>query len=72
MEKDAIIRNLSDENTRLKAKTDNRKKLSKRDVALIRRFAKTAGVTHQELADSFEVNRATISRIISGEYHKED
>ncbi|ATL72368.1 hypothetical protein CRH09_35765 [Nocardia terpenica] len=68
--KDAEIAALKRENEILKAKTDNRKKLSPWDVQLIRRFWSTAGLTHQDLAEMFEVNRSTISRILNGTYHK--
>ncbi|MGW0245104.1 hypothetical protein ACWDYH_00540 [Nocardia goodfellowii] len=66
----AHISNLEAELSELRRKTDNRKKLTPRDVGLIRRLGRTSGCTHQELADSFEVNRATISRILNGVYHK--
>ncbi|WP_280444039.1 helix-turn-helix domain-containing protein [Nocardia brasiliensis] len=69
-EMNARVAELERENTALRAKLDNRKKLTSRDVTLIRRFRLSAGLTHQELADTFDVNRATVSRILNGTYHK--
>ncbi|WP_280485411.1 hypothetical protein [Nocardia cyriacigeorgica] len=68
--KDSYIASLEAQIAELKAKSDNRKKLSPRDVQLIRRFGNTTGMPHREIADAFEVNRATVSRILNGTYHK--
>ncbi|QIS16443.1 hypothetical protein [Nocardia arthritidis] len=63
------ISELERENTELRRKTDNRKKLSAREVELIRRLG-GQGYPHRMLAESFDVNKATISRTINGTYHK--
>ena len=61
---------LKKENDALKAKTDNRKKLTKKEAAEIRRLYRTTGYSQRELADVYDVHRATIGRIISRVYHK--
>jgi len=61
------IRELEVENRRLKSPT-NRKRLAKREVALMREMHRN-GVRQVELARSFDVNRATVSRIVRGLYH---
>lgn len=53
---------------RLRAKLDNSKKLSDRDVALMRRMYQD-GYKQHELADVFDVNPATVSRTVRGIYH---
>ncbi|MEU4709463.1 hypothetical protein AB0G00_23800 [Nocardia salmonicida] len=72
-----IIAALEAENDKLKkmlvdleAKYDNRPKLSARDVALIRRFGSTTGMSNRELAKAFGVNERTIGRTLEGVYHK--
>lgn len=50
---------------------DNRPKLDPETVAEIRRFGRTAGLSNQELADMYSVNRSTISRIRRRIYHKD-
>ena len=47
----------------------NRKKLTKSEVEEIREM-KRNGSTQSVLAEIFDVNPATISRIIRGQYHK--
>ena len=47
----------------------NAKKLTDREVKEIREY-KRAGFKNAELADMFDVNPATISRIVRGQYHK--
>ena len=47
---------------------DNRPKLSKRDARDIR-AAHRGGATQAALADSYDVNSATISRIVRGDYY---
>ncbi|ASR77150.1 HTH DNA binding protein [Mycobacterium phage MyraDee] len=60
---------LSREIAALKANpANNRKKLGKRDADTIRQM-KRAGFTQREIAASFDVNPATVSRIIRGIYH---
>ncbi|MFE2997957.1 helix-turn-helix domain-containing protein [Nocardia sp. NPDC059246] len=68
---DAVIAKLDAEVNTLKRKTDNRKKLSPREVELIRRLA-SQGFSHRTLADSFDVNKSTVSRTVNNTYHKED
>lgn len=65
------IEELEEENRELRAKLDNRPKLSPRDVEMVRRLGATTGLSHQELADIFGVNRATISRTLNHTYHKD-
>jgi DNA-binding NarL/FixJ family response regulator len=48
---------------------NNRPKLTKRDVLLIRQM-KRNGETQAAIAEVFDVNAGTISRIIRGYYHK--
>lgn len=50
-----------------KPKPDNRKKLTKREVELIRGLRRS-GSTQRDLAVMFEVNPATVSRIVRGIY----
>ncbi|ALA06484.1 helix-turn-helix DNA binding domain protein [Rhodococcus phage WC1] len=53
----------------LKAKFDNRPKLSPQDVRDIRLAHKRKEASTAELADMFGVNRATIYRTVIGAYH---
>jgi DNA-binding XRE family transcriptional regulator len=56
----------------LRAKSDNRRKLTKREVREIKRFWENRSenpVTQRELADWYGVNPGTISRIVNGKYH---
>jgi plasmid maintenance system antidote protein VapI len=46
---------------------NNRKKLTKRDVLLIRQM-KRNGETQAAIAETFDVNAGTISRIVRGQY----
>lgn len=55
----------------LTQKTDNRKKLSAGEVNLMRRMWVDGDRTQTELADIFAINRATVSRIVRGEYFAE-
>ena len=50
-------------------KLNNSKKLSAGEVNLMRRMWNDGGRTQRELADIFAVNRATVSRIVRGEYY---
>lgn len=47
----------------------NRRKLTDREVKDIR-AAWEGGVSQRDIADSYEVNPATVSRIVQGFYHK--
>ncbi|MGW6624262.1 helix-turn-helix domain-containing protein [Nocardia sp. NPDC055002] len=48
---------------------NNRKKLTAREAGEIRRLARTTGMTNKEVADIYDVNPATVSRIKRGIYH---
>lgn len=48
---------------------DNRPKLGKGEVSQIREMRR-AGVKLADIADSFDVNKSTVSRIVKGVYHK--
>lgn len=48
-------------------KPNNRKKLTKRDVLLIRQM-KRNGETQAAIAETFDVSPPTISRIVRGQY----
>jgi DNA-binding NarL/FixJ family response regulator len=50
------------------APPSNRKKLGKQEVKSIRDL-KRIGCSNKEIADVFDVNAATISRIVRGFYH---
>lgn len=63
----AAIEALENENAELRAAVDNRKKLTAAEVARMRRWH-TEGWSQAELADAFDVNDATISRIVRGIY----
>lgn len=60
---------LVDELIGLRRATNNAKKLSDRQVYTIRRFYEIGKYNQAELAGLFEVNPATISRIIRDVYH---
>jgi|HigsolmetaAR201D_1030396.scaffolds.fasta_scaffold177436_1 helix-turn-helix, Psq domain. len=60
---------LEDRVEQLENKTDNRKKLRPFEVRQIRALWKTGQVTQAELADQYNVNPATISRIVRGIYY---
>lgn len=64
------ITRLEAENRELRRKLENRPKLSAAEATVIRRLARNAKATHQELADAFGVNRSTITRIINRFYYK--
>lgn len=46
----------------------NKPKLSKRDVEMLRSL-KRLGASNTELATAYDLNRATVSRIVRGQYH---
>lgn len=68
----AHIEKLEAENARLRKANDNRKVLSKSDAKRIRAWYRKGVFTQAELAEKFEVNPSTISRIVRGIYHSED
>lgn len=49
---------------------DNQKKLTVREVKEIRNLARVSHLTQKEIADCYDVNPSTISRILKGVYHK--
>lgn len=65
------VETLEQEIKDLRKKTDNRKKLDQRDAQRIRRLYETRDLTQQDLAEMFDVNDATISRIVRGKYYPE-
>lgn len=58
---------LAAENAKLRDKQNNRKKLTKREVVRIRQL-KADGWKQSAIADAFDVNRATVSRIVRNIY----
>lgn len=48
----------------------NRKKLTAKEVGTIREL-KRSGESNRSIADVFDINPATVSRIVRGLYHKE-
>ncbi|WP_037355469.1 helix-turn-helix domain-containing protein [Amycolatopsis orientalis] len=73
----ALVRGVTDlaaENRRLRTtlayrERANRKRLTPAEVAEIRRLAETTSLTQREIAASFDVNPATVSRIVRGIYY---
>ena len=63
------VRRLQDENRKLKADNKNRKKLSPREVELLRSML-ASGLKQAEVAVSFNLNPATVSRIARNQYHR--
>lgn len=73
------VRELINENDRLRQQIaagststastrTNKPKLSKRDVEMLRSL-KRLGASNTELATAYDLNRATVSRIVRGQYH---
>ena len=54
---------------RLRNKRNNQKKLSPREAERIREKYRTGKFTQAQLADMFDVNNATVSRIVRGIYY---
>ena len=49
---------------------NNQKKLTDREVKEIRNLARTSDLKQSEIADCYDINSATVSRIVRGVYHK--
>ncbi len=49
---------------------NNQKKLTDREVKEIRNLARTSDLTQREIADCYDINSATVSRIVRSVYHK--
>ncbi|AGM61568.1 helix-turn-helix DNA binding domain protein [Mycobacterium phage Kalnoky] len=64
-----VVRENAELKRKLAAQNDNRKKLSPGEVNTMR-LMKRAGFTQAEIAESFDVNPATVSRIVRGIYHR--
>ena len=72
----AAIEALMDENDRLKREIEqlketrnNQKKLTDREVSDIRAI-KRSGLSNRDIADIYDLNPSTVSRIVRGHYHK--
>ncbi|AVP42080.1 HTH DNA binding protein [Mycobacterium phage Naca] len=66
-----IVRELVSENSQLKAAVEgksNRPKLTDNEVASIRELYR-AGLSQKAIAEVYDVNPATISRLVRGIYH---
>lgn len=71
------VQELINENDRLRkqiaagstSSPSNKPKLSKRDVEMMRQLSRL-GASNTELATAYDCNRATVSRIIRGVYHR--
>jgi DNA-binding transcriptional regulator YiaG len=55
----------------LRAKTNNRRKLRPFEVRQLRTMAASGNVTQRQLAEYFQINTGTVSRIVNGVYYKE-
>ena len=71
----AAIEALMDENDRLKREIEqlketrnNQKKLTDREVSSIRAI-KRSGLSNRDIADIYDLNPSTVSRIVRGIYH---
>ncbi|WP_030095330.1 helix-turn-helix domain-containing protein [Mycobacteroides chelonae] len=68
---------LKAENARLRGELDalkkpnNRKKLTVGEVNFIRLMYRNRGFNQREIADIYDINPATVSRIVRRIYHKE-
>ncbi|AEK32661.1 helix-turn-helix DNA binding protein [Mycobacterium phage Bonamassa] len=66
-----IVRELVSENSQLKAAAagkGNRPKLTDSEVSSVRELYR-AGLSQRQIAEAYDVNPATISRIVRGIYH---
>ena len=61
------IDRLTGEVARLSRRPDNRKKLTPKEVKMIRDMHR-AGFSQRDLADQFDVSQPTISRLVRGIY----
>jgi DNA-directed RNA polymerase specialized sigma subunit len=52
------------------AEDSNKKKLSDREVKEIRNLNKASHLTQREIADIYDINPSTVSRIVRGMYWK--
>lgn len=68
LERIEYIEHLEREVRLLTAKTNNTKRLEMWEVRLMRRMYED-GSTQRQLADIFDVNRGTVSRIVRGVYY---
>lgn len=64
------ITNLRQENAKLRGERSNRKKLSPREVSGIRSLWTRSGMSQRQIADVYDVNPATVSRIVRNIYWK--
>lgn len=55
-----------------RTQNDNRKKLTKYEVSAIRRLFHDKGWSQAEIADAYDINPATVSRIVRGIYHAKE
>lgn len=49
---------------------DNKPKLTRREVDQMRQMKRNTNLSSRALASVFDVNPSTVTRIISGQYHK--
>jgi DNA-binding MarR family transcriptional regulator len=67
-ERDEIRRRLD---TQFPEPPSNQKKLTNREVTEIRNLARVSHMTQREIADCYDVNPSTVSRILKGVYWNE-
>lgn len=71
---DALVKERDELRARIAELTDsepeNRKKLSEREVKEIRNLARASHMTQREIAECYDVNPGTVSRIVRGVYWK--
>lgn len=63
------VEKLETENRDLRKKTDNTKKFTKPEVTRMRALYDGGNWTQRELAEAFDANPATVSRIVRRVYH---
>jgi DNA-binding MarR family transcriptional regulator len=61
---EAEVGRLHRENQRLNDRRSNRKKLTLREVQNIRELNQRTGWTQKQIAEAFDINPATVSRIV--------
>lgn len=64
------VEKLEDDNRILRRKTRNGRKLDYSDVRRLREMHQSGVYTQRELAESFDLNPATVSRILAGTYYR--